>query len=89
MFTGVLEHERVAAEDGSHEDLEFQACEILAHTRPWAVRKGIECLLNSSMILLEPPFGPKRLDVFSPNLRITMDGVTGYTQNRTLREKLS
>ena len=33
MFLGVLEYERVAAEDGSNEDLEFHVCKVLAHTR--------------------------------------------------------
>ena len=89
MFLGVLEYERVAAEDGSDEDLEFHVREVLAHTRSWAIRKRIERLLNRSLILLEPPFGPKRLHVISPNLRVPMDSITGYTQNRTLREKLS
>ena len=39
------------------------------------------------MILFKPPFGSKRLDIIPPNLRIPVDGVTGYTQNRTLREE--
>lgn len=33
-FLGVLEHERVTAEDGSDEDLEFHVREVLTNTCP-------------------------------------------------------
>ena len=56
--------------------------------RPRPVRVWIESLLNPGLILLEPPFGPKHLDVVPPDLRIPMDGITRYAQNYTRREEL-
>ena len=40
MFLRVLEHERVAAEDGSDEDLEFHVREVLTHTHPMIHENG-------------------------------------------------
>ena len=40
MFLGVLEYERVAAEDGSDEDLEFHVREVLAHACPMIHEHG-------------------------------------------------
>jgi len=34
MFLRVLEYERVAAEDGGDEDVEFHGREVLTHTNP-------------------------------------------------------
>ena len=62
--------------------------EIWPSHGPWTIRERIERLLNPGLILLKPPFGPKRLDVVPPDLRIPVDGITGYTQNGTLREEL-
>jgi len=87
VFLGALEYKCVAAEDSSDEDLEFQIREVLTHAGPWAIRERVKRLLDANLILLEPPFGPERFDIISPDLRIPMDRVTGYAQNRTLREE--
>jgi len=59
-----------------------------ASNQPRTNREWIESLLNFSMITLEPPFWTIGLSVFTPDFRITMDRVTGYTQYCSFREKL-
>jgi len=101
MFLGAFEYKCVATENGGHEHLEFQVCEVLTHAcpiihaehkisfstngtsallfhRPWTVREWVERLPNPSLILFEPPFGPKHVDIVSPNLRIPVNSIAGY-----------
>ena len=33
-FSGILEYERISAEDGSNGNLELHLCKVLSHTRP-------------------------------------------------------
>jgi len=56
--------------------------------QPRTDRKRIESFLNCSMITLEPSLWTIDLNVWPPDLRITMDRVTRYTQYCSFREKL-
>lgn len=56
---------------------------------PWAKRERVERFLNRGLVLLEPAFGPERLDVFAPDILVPVDCVCGDAQYSTFREKAS
>ena len=61
---GFLEHERVAAEDGSDEDLEFHVRQVLSHTSPaiYGVLCQIHPRANTNLELPRLTSGHTKMD---------------------------
>ena len=56
---------------------------------PWAIGEGVECLVDSILVALEPALGSVDFDILAPDVDVAVDRVAGHTENGTFNKVLA